>query len=219
MNGRRRIARIALVALAVGLLSGCVEIFQYVGYTDDGRLEVSFSFSIQKAIFELGAGLNGEGSVDFDEEFGELDSEITSDVPDWVEVDVSQIDTELEYGVSMTMRVDEERLTAAETLSEYPDDIAFLPRRSGDSILIYLEGMGSGGEEDEMAAAFLASAKYRLLVSSSYAESISSASFEVEGSDESLPVEVREFGEVYLLELPMLYLFSHAGDSWIRIRT
>lgn len=215
----RRSVRVAVVILAIGLLSGCVEIFHYVGYTDDGRLEVSFSFAMQKAIFEMAAGLDGSGSVDFEEEFGNLDTEITGEFPDWVEVEAGQIDTELEYGVSMTMRVDEEQLLLAEELSESPDDVAFLPRRSDDSILIYLEGMGGGDETDEMAAAFLASAKYRLLISAAYAGSISSAEYEVADSGETLPIDVREFGEVYLLELPMLYLFSHGGDSWIRIRT
>lgn len=191
--------RIAGLVGFVLVLTGCVDIFQYVGYDDSGRLNTSVSLKIQKAILEMASGFSGE-EPNYEEEFDFSEEEIAEEYPEWVSVDVSPIDTELEYGFRLDMQ------TAENRMETFDDTTPFIPEKRDSEIVIPLQSMGSENDQgEESAAAFLASSKYRLLISKKYAPTISEAWYQNER--ERSPVDVQEFDEVYLLEMPVIYLF------------
>lgn len=208
---RGGLVRIGLVISAVALLTGCIDIFQYVGRDGNGNLELSVSVTIQKAIFEMASSFDGSAPPDYEEEFEMSEEEITGEYPEWLSVTYTPINTELEYGFHLDMAVPETVL--AQALKAKPGEAGpFLPRPDGDNTVFIFDGFGGeGGEADEMAAAFFASAKYRMLIDQNYLADITGASFERNG--EQAPVDVRRYGDVWYLEFPMLYIFTGAGPG------
>jgi hypothetical protein len=209
---RGRIGRAVRIGLVVGaalLLTGCIDIFQYVGRDESGNLQLSVSVTIQKAIFEMASSFDGSAPPDYEEEFEMSEEEITGEYPEWLAVTYTPINTELEYGFHLEMVAPETVLT--EALKADPADAGpFLPRPDGDNTVFVFDGFGNnGGEADEMAAAFFASAKYRMLIDENYRSQIDGAWFERNG--ERAPVDVRRYGDVWYLEFPMLYIFTGAG--------
>ena len=211
----KRIIEVAALAVGLFALVGCVEIFQYVGYDDEGNLDLTITVKMQKALFKIANQFSESGEeLDYRAEFGLSKSEIKADFPEWrrFNYSVEQIDTPTEYGLTVSFSGQDEALLRAE------ESIDFLPRHDQDVTTIEFTGMGggfAGGAEDEFAAAFLAGAKYRLLVSKNYITEIEAAVYEVDES--SQPVEVNEFKDVYLLELPLADLLMSEGDGRIRI--
>lgn len=221
MNVRMNsIVRIGAVVAAVVLLSGCIEIFQYVGYDDAGNLELTMTVKVQKAVFDMANEFSESGEeFNYRQEFGFSEGELEEDFPEWAPLDYSieEIDTEREYGVTVSFSGQEEAILGSE------DSMEFLPRRRGNETIIDFSGAGgetdAGGSPaggDEFAAAFLAGAKYRLLISRTYIADIRKVVFEVDG--ESQPVDVSEFRDVYLLELPLSSIFMSESAGRIRIR-
>jgi hypothetical protein len=198
------------------LLTGCIDIFHYVGRDDGGNLELSVSVTIQKAIFEMASSIDGSPPPDYEEEFEMSEEDITGDYPDWLSVTYTPINTELEYGFHLDMAVPEAVLTQA--LKTKPDDAGpFLPRSDGEDTVFVFDGFGSdGGAADEMTAAFFASAKYRMLIDENYLSDVEGAWFDHNG--ERTPVDVRRYGDVWYLEFPMLYIFTGAGPGRLVIQ-
>ena len=199
-----RTVRVVLVMLTVGLLAGCVEVFQYVSRTEDGKTHTTVAVRIQKAIFEVAAGLSGEGPPDYEQEFGFTEDNIPAEYPEWLDFTFNVIDTDLEYGFEFSVSVDSDRV-------HDQDELLFLPRTENQATVIPFDGFDSEDADDDFAMAFFASSKYRLILSKKHTPEVSAAWFESAGNQ--APVALHEYDDIYYIEFPMLYLFASGADA------
>ena len=206
LNAKRRIGRFLAVSallVSVVLLSGCLDIVQYVSGSAS-EIEVYFRLTLQKSVFEMANALGGE-QQDLDEIFEGFDlneDDIFAELPPGVVANYEPVNTDFELGFEL-------RYSAPRSaLDMLPDgEAAFVPRVSPWGISIPLgEGTGSG-ESDEFADAFLGSAKYRLMISKRLVSRISEARVLI--GPESVSIRVTDLPDVWLLEFPLsLWLSS-----------
>jgi len=193
-----RIAVLAVLASAALLLSGCIDIVQYVSGTGSD-IDVFFRLTLQKGIFEM-ANAFGDQPQDldsmFEEEFNLDEDEVISELPPGVSADFTSVNSDSEFGFELRYSASRKALDG---LSD--DEAAFVPRVSPQGIVIPLpEGNGSA-ETDEFANAFLGSAKYRLMISKRLVSRISDARI-ISGPD-STSISVTDLPDVWLLEFPI----------------
>lgn len=219
--GRRGVRRLRVVALvvAIGTLTGCVEVVQYISGSAD-TLEVFLRVTLQKSAFELAAEMGGEsGDLDetFEEEFNLEEDDVLGDLPEGINAGFEQVNTEFEYGFELRYKVARTLIAnlieRGELSLNDPDD-AFLPQVSDTGITIPLAEGGEGGGADpggdQWAAAFLGGSKYRLMVSRRLAPSIDAARLVTATGTTEL--SVTELPDVFLIEFPVLLWFN-AGDT------
>jgi hypothetical protein len=202
----KKILLISGILITVLLMSGCIEVFQYVSIKN-GEVDLSIKYVIQKSIIEMGSAFSGE-EVDYDDFLGEGE-DIFEGLGN-ISGEMTQINTALEVGMEMRIQgsLDELRELVES------DQIPFLPERAGSTFYLNIPGMGSSDSEDDgMAAAFLASAKYRILVDlSGDLSSVSSARLlldedaDYEDFDETI-ISATIYGQSMMIEIPMLILF------------
>ena len=201
--------RVAILVSVGMLLSGCIEMFQYVGQDDDGRLHTTFSVRIQKAILEMASGFSGQGAIDYGELLRFTEQDITEMYSNGSEMRIELIDTDLEYGFRFTVAVNSD-------LQIEQEELPMFPRFEKGVTTISFDDFDNDGETDPMAMAFLSSSKYRLIISKTHVPTISSAWYEV--GDVTFPVEHHDLHSVFYIEFPIIYIMGLAREGKLRIR-
>lgn len=198
-----RIAALAVVLGAAVLLTGCLDVVQYISGTSN-EIDVYFRFTLQKGIFELAGQMGGEpaNTDEMYEEFDLNEEEVTAELPPGVDASFRSINNESEFGFELEYTA---ARSAIDALDEGEAD--FVPRITPQGISIPL-GEGNEGESDEFADAFLGSAKYRIMISKMLVSRISRA--RIVAGDEARPIVVTELPDIWLLEFPVSYWFNSA---------
>ena len=201
----RRRLRVAALIAAVGIvLTGCVDVVQYISGTGSS-IDVYLRFALQKSAFEM-ANSFADDPQDLDEMFAEdfeLErAEVLAELPPGVTADYQQLNSDFEYGFELSYSADRALLSG---LGD--DGAAFVPRVGTRGMSIPLAegggnaGGGGGGQGDEFAGAFLGGAKYRVLISRRLVSRVSSATLVSAG--ESTAVTVTELPDVWMIEFPV----------------
>ena len=193
-----------LVALAV--LSGCVDVFQYISGSGD-TLDVFLRVTLQKSAFELAASFDEEPQdLDqmFAEEFQLNRDEVVGELPEGLQPQFRQVQNEFEFGFELEYQLPRSRST------DLPDGEApFVPRVTERSIMIPLaeasEGGGGGTDQggDQFAAAFFGSSKYRLAVSKRLISRVSAA--RIHSGNEVVDLEVFDLPDIWMVEFPVSF--------------
>ena len=156
-----------------------------------------YKVTLSKLLFAMADEDPEEIFMDFDEEeIGELPPNIS----------IKPVNTELEVGAEFTFEIDPK--TTDETEKSYLPTVAgkkcFIPFLLGQNDSIS-DSVGSDSEGEEFAAAIMASAKCRILLSKNLIPEIETAYFEgKDGQNFSIPVF--DYGEVNCLEIPFIIL-------------
>jgi hypothetical protein len=201
-----RLLTVSVLLAVVVLLSGCIDVVQYIsGSALD--IDVYFRLTMQKSIFEMASSF-GEQPQDLDAMFEEFDlneEDVVAELPPGVEASFESINNDSEFGFELRYSAPRAALDSLED-----GEAEFVPRVSPWGIVIPLgEGNGSA-DSDELADAFLGSAKYRLMISKRLVSRVSEA--RILAGPVSTPITVTELPDVWLLEFPMnlWYASDHA---------
>lgn len=201
---KRRIAVAISVFAMIAVLSGCVDVFQYVSGTAN-TLDVFLRVTLQKSAFELAASFDEEPQdLDqmFREEFALDQDEVVGELPSGLDAEFRQVQNEFEFGFEL-----EYQLPRAQSQTLSDGDAPFVPRVTQRSITIPLaeasEGSDGQGEGDEFAAAFFGSSKYRLAISKRLISRVSSA--RLHSSGEVIELEVFDLPDIWMIEFPISY--------------
>jgi len=196
-------------------LTSCVDAFHYVGL-ENGNVEITVKYSIQKMLIEMAASF-GEEEVDYSE-FTDMGDEMFDELSR-IEAQITPIDTELEIGAEISFS------GPLKSVIEYiGDDAPYFPMKTGNIYQIRIPCLGSeDDEEDEAAAAFMASAKYKLLIDLSgdlnktrnIRFSIKDESIEMEEWESFFSVEI--FNHIAYIEIPMILLMSSTDDIIVEL--
>lgn len=197
------LTRALLIAGTTLLLTGCLEVVQHIGTGSGNTVDNYIRITLQRSIFSFAESFGGEAPSDdeFAREFGMTENEVMKDLPEGVTAQFEPIVTDYDYGFALTTTTN--RSFRAER------DAAFIPQLVGDELHVMLPP--GNDEEANEAAFFLASAKYRIIVDKTILPILQEANL-INTRGESVPVDLTEFQNVWLVEFPVL-LWLSAGDQ------
>ncbi len=192
------------------LLTGCIDTIQYI--SDDGRnINVNFRLTLQKAIFKMMASMDNEEINDdyFRNNFGQDEIQLVNKIPHIANFNISEINTDFDYGFEVKIKIAKKALSE---LVKNNQTVFFIPVKKDKSIEITLPPLNESesNEDNDYAEAFLASAKYRLIINKSYIKKIKNISIKNKNSNTDLNLSVFDYGEIYIVEFPMYIWFSAA---------
>ena len=163
--------------LCIGLwclsLTGCIDIVQHITRKSDGTEQNTISITVTKAVLELFASMQGNTSLNYDELFDEFN---TSDMKEYEQfgAKMTKINDQVNAGYLIDMNIDYKDKNVLKAINA--EDIDFIPKYAKNKMMIYagsLKDNDSLQTDNEMLQLFLASSKYRLLISKSCMPSIS----------------------------------------------
>jgi hypothetical protein len=195
------------VVLWCAAVSGCVDIYQHLTKDGDGLVRNTIKVTISKTVFEM-AGSFSEESIDYDELFS--DGNVDINAYDRFKATSRKINDEMDVGYLLDMKVDYRDKAIADGIAK--DAVSFMPQFKDKNIVIHVDCLSEGGmsEDNMMAAAFLATGKYRIAVNKKIIAGIDKAS--VRTSDGEQPLSVYDMLDEYLVEIPVPLIFMSAVD-------
>ena len=150
------------------ILSGCIDALEYIS-ENRNNINVSFRLAIQKAVFEMMAEMNDEEINDdyFKKNFGPDENEFKKQFLKGVDSEFKEINTELEYGFDVRFKISKKKLP---TILKKNEKVYFIPIKMGNMLNVVLPSgsYADSSEDNEYAEAFLAGAKYRMIISKTY---------------------------------------------------
>jgi hypothetical protein len=210
---KESIRRLILLLLIIPFCTGCVDVVHYVG-KEENDLFVNLRITLQKMVFQSMAEMSGEEVSDdyFRGEFGMTEDAISEELPPYAKATLTEVNTQFDFGYDISMYVEEEVYDALSETEEVP----FFPAETEKGFQIVIPSAGADTEDDsEMAAAFLMSAKYRLIVSkeliSEYDEIFIKADYE------AYVPSVKEFPDIFIIEFPLAFWFLSENDLVVHL--
>jgi len=199
------------LGICIGLcclsLTGCIDIVQHITRKSDGTDQNTISITIAKAMLEMASSMQGNSSVNYDELFTEFN---TSDMEEYEQfgAKITKINDQVNAGYLIDMNLnykDKNTLKAINT-----ENIDFIPKYEKKKMTIYVGSLKddeSSQTDNEMFQLFLASSKYRLLISKSCMPSISKVI--LKESKKSTEVSYLDLYDEYLIEIPITALLKN----------
>lgn len=211
---RLRVLRaLSAVSATIASLSlvACLDIVHHVTRDDAEQTVVFVRFAFSRMLLEF-AQENTEddqcASIASD-----ADSLIDQDTQG-ISIEVSEIDTELECGTRIRLSGN---LAAIGRLNDEINDdrIPLIPLVESDQIVVLFpdQDFDLDDEYSGVALAVMSSAKYRLRVSKSHFPTVKRALFQT--NIDSLPLAIEDYGDVFEIELPLIYWMAAEGDSFL----
>lgn len=213
---RKKAVGIIVFSLLVLLLSGCFNITQHIS-KDGNDLNVFLKFAVCKSVFEMSSSMGGnksddnpcEGVFEFNENF------IISEIPENIEARFVKADNDLECGYEMYMSVDVKSKDYKKLKrSNAP---ALFPLVADNEIFIkFPQNDEESGGGDQMAAAFMSTALYRLTVNRNVIDEIESVIFS--NADESYDISYIELPDIFIIEVPLAYWITSSSECKLIIK-
>ena len=214
---RKKAIGIIVFCLIAFMLSGCFNITQHIS-KDGNDLNVFVKFAVSKSVFEMSSSMGGnksddnpcEGVFEFNENF------IISEIPENVEARFVKTDNDLECGYEMYMSVDVKSKDYKKLKrSNAP---ALFPLVADGEIYIKFpkNDENSSGGGDQMGAAFMSTALYRLTVNRNVIDEIDTVTFKTE--DESYELTYIELTDIFIIEVPLAYWITSSSECELIIK-
>ena len=199
------------LGICIGLcclsLTGCIDIVQHITRKSDGTDQNTISLTIAKAMLEMAASMQGNSSVNYDELFTEFNA---SDMKEYEQfgAKITKINDQVNVGYLIDMNINYKDKDILKAINA--EDIDFIPQYTKKKMTIYvgsLQDDDSSQTGNEMAQLFLATSKYRLLISKSCMPSISKVI--LKESKKSTEISYLDLYDEYLIEIPIMRLLKN----------
>jgi hypothetical protein len=196
--------------LCIGLyclsLTGCVDIVQHITRKTDGTEQNTISIMVTKAVIELFASMQGNRTVNYDELFTEFN---TSDMKEYEQfgAKITKINDQTNVGYLIDMNIDYKDKDVLKAINA--ENIDFIPKYAKKKMTIYIGSMQDKSAlqtQNEVLQLFLASSKYRLLISKTCMPSISKVLLKM--SKQSVEVSYLDLYDEYLIDIPIAFLLT-----------
>jgi hypothetical protein len=193
------------------VLSGCIDIFQHITKDGSGIDRNTIRVTVSKAVLEMANSFSGSGdSIDYDELFNESKN---TDVAKYNQFNASvrTINDTMDVGYVVDMSIDYRDRDTLNKINR--DNTSFIPKYNGKNIAIHIDCLGgkSGSTDDNaMAAAFLATGKYRLVISKKCIANIGRVTIKTTEGETGIPF--LDLYDEYLIEIPMPIIFMSDLD-------
>jgi hypothetical protein len=195
-------------------LSGCIDIFQHITKDSNGVDKNTIKVTLSKAVFEMANSFSGSGeSIDYEELFNEGNS-IDIKEYDKFNATVKTVNDAMDIGYLIDMSIDYRNRNTLAIINR--SNMSFIPKYNGKNIALHIDRLGDdsdSADDNEMAAAFLATGKYRLAISKKCVANIERVTIKtVEGETD---ISFLDLHDEYLIEIPMPVIFMSAVDLTI----
>jgi hypothetical protein len=185
-------------------LTGCFDIYQHITRDNGGIEHNTIKFTISKAVLEMAGSMSGD-AVDYDDWLDENSGDMKLDDYADLSASIEKVNDTLDFGFLIRMSVDYRNKELLGKINE--SNASFIPRYVRNSMVIPITSLGSGDSLDnEMAAVFLSSAKYRLSVSKNIVGSIAKVVIEKNGQQNE--INYIDMNDEYLIEIPVPLLMD-----------
>ena len=202
----KKISLLLCIGLCCLSLTGCIDIVQHITRKRDGTEQNTISITVTKAVLELFASMQGNTSLNYDELFAEFN---TSDMKEYEQfgAKMTKINDQVNAGYLIDMNIDYKDKNVLKAINA--EDIDFIPKYAKNKMMIYagsLKDDDSLQTDNEMLQLFLASSKYRLLISKSCMPSISKIL--LKKAKKSTEVSYIDLYDEYLIDIPIMLLLT-----------
>ena len=169
----KKIALLICIGSCCLSLTGCIDIVQHITRKSDGTEQNTISITVAKAMIEMASAMQGEPSVNYDALFNEFN---TSDMDEYEQfgAKITKINDQVNAGYLIDMNLNYKDKDVLKAINA--EDIDFIPKYGKKKMTIYIGSLqddDSSQTDQEMFQLFLASSKYRLLISKTCIPSIS----------------------------------------------
>jgi len=209
----KKLYSISLIFILCFTLSGCFDIFQYITRDNDGIDKITVRATVSKGFFAMIYGLSGStDDIDYDELFDESDM-YTFDIDNYSQYGavMERINDVSEFGLQLRMNINYRDQNTIDRINSTSQ--SFIPRYNDNGITIRIDRIGnvaSSSEENVMTAVFLASGRYRLMISKRCIENIDRAV--IKTIEDEAEINFIDLYDKYLLEIPIPLLIMDDID-------
>ena len=209
----KKLYSISLIFILCFTLSGCFDIFQYITRDNDGIDKITVRATVSKGFFAMIYGLSGStDDIDYDELFDESDM-YTFDIDNYSQYGavMERINDISEFGLQLRMNINYRDQNTIDRINSTSQ--SFIPRYNDNGITIRIDRIGnvaSSSEENVMTAVFLASGRYRLMISKRCIENIDRAV--IKTIEDEAEINFIDLHDKYLLEIPIPLLIMDDID-------
>ena len=198
------------LGICIGLyclsLTGCLDIVQHITRKSDGTDQNTISITVAKAMIET-AAIQGDSSVNYDDLFAEFNA---SDIKEYEQfgAKITKINDQVNAGYLIDMNLNYKDKNTLKAINA--EDIDFIPRYTKKKMTIYIGSLQQESDslqtDNEMVQLFLATSKYRLLISKSCMPSISKVI--LKESKKSTEVGYLDLCDEYMIDIPIAVLLK-----------
>jgi hypothetical protein len=203
-----------LFVFLIGLmLSSCIDIFQHITKDNNGNERSTIKVTVSKTVFAMANSFSGsEKDFDYEKLFDESEMN-TVDVNEYRQfgATVKRVNDTMDIGYLVDMSMNyRDRNTIAKINS---DNLSFIHKYNGKNIIIHIDCLGDGAgssDDNAMAAAFLATGKYRLAINKKCINNVDKVTIKTrEGEAE---IHFLDIFDEYLVEIPIPLIFMSDMD-------
>ncbi|MDR0562506.1 MAG: hypothetical protein LBG73_07430 [Spirochaetaceae bacterium] len=210
MKNIRKKAYYAIIFTLCFALSGCIDIFQHITKDSNGIDRNTIKVTVSKVVFAMANGLSGAGDIDYEKLFDESNN---IDVKEYNQFNASvkTVNDSMDVGYLVDMSIDYQDKNMVTAITQ--NDISFIPKYSDKNITIHIASLGGNAgsvSDNDMAAAFLATGKYRLTVNKACIADIDRAAIKTRDGEKE--ISVLDLYDGYLIEIPIPIIFMSDID-------
>ena len=207
---KKHITLIALILIQGVLLTSCFDIYQAITKDSNGNERNIIKVTLNKAILEMGNSMGGGSSTDYDKIFDGSDIDVNS--YGQFGAKITKINNESDVGLLVDMSFNYRDPSVINRINQ--GKVSFIHKYNGKNITIHVDSMGESSEDNQMAAAFLAAGKYRLVISKKCVATVSKVI--LRSSQGETEYSFLDLVDSYLIEIPIPVLFTSPIDIVIQ---
>ena len=202
----KKITLLICIGLCCLSLTGCIDIVQHITRKSDGTDQNTISITVTKAVIEMLASMQGNPSVNYDELFAEFN---TSDMKEYEQfgAKITKINDQVNAGYLIDMNINYKDKDILKAINA--EDIDLIPKYGKKKMTIYtgsLQDDDYSKTDNEMLQLFLASSKYRLLISKTCMPSIKKVLLKT--AKKSTEVGYLDLYDEYMIDIPITLLLT-----------
>jgi len=211
---RKSFISIILCVVCFGM-SGCIDIFQNITRDTNGIDYNTIRITVSKTVLAMANSLSNSSDIDYEKLFDESDLN-NLDMNDYNQygATVSKVNDMMDIGYLIEMSINNSDRNTADLINR--SNVNFIPKYANNVVSIpidFLNGNYSSTDDSSMAAAFLATGKYRLLISKKCAPNISKVI--IKANNGETEISFLNLYDSYLIEVPLPLLMVSAVDLLI----
>jgi hypothetical protein len=205
----KKFALFSLIFVSCLVLSSCIDIFQHI--TKDGNDRNTIKITVSKIIFAMANGFSGSGeSIDYEKLFDESNN---VDITEYNKFNaaVKTVNDTMDVGYLVDMNINYRDRNMVDEINH--SNTSFIPKYNRENIVIHIDNIGdnSGSSDDNaMAAAFLATGKYRLAISKKCIANIDRVI--IKNGEGEIGMSFLDLYDEYLIEIPIPIIFMSDLD-------
>ncbi|MDP8242136.1 MAG: hypothetical protein RAP70_10905 [Candidatus Celaenobacter antarcticus] len=215
VSKKKQTVGIIVFSIMILLLTGCFNITQHIS-KEGNDLNVFIKFAVSKSIFEMSSSMGGKKSDDnpCEDIFKYNEESIINGFPKNIKARFVKADNDLECGYEMYMSVDV-KSKDYKKLKRSNAPALFPLVGDGEIYIKFPQGEEDGGG-DQMSAAFMSTALYRLTVNRNVIDEIESVTFK--NADESYDISYIELPDIFIIEVPLAYWIASSSTCELIIK-